>query len=138
MYRQKLHYFDYQFNDAELIEEFEKFINNNMKSLFSHAERMGKQIKVPWNLARSTIMEGGAYNKTFKKIVNTTIQQSSNYSTHKERHEQYIFAVIISESNHITAVKNRLEKYLQELSQEAYTWNKVYYGNYLERTFNVW
>lgn len=138
-YRQKLHYFDYKFDNEELIEQFETFIDNNMKEFFTEAESLGVKITVPWNLARSTINEGGNFNKVFKSLANTFAMQSSNNSRYKDRHQQFIFVVILDETRHmgLQALVNKINKYLQELSADSFTWNKVYYGNYLERTYNV-
>lgn len=135
-YQQQLHYFEYKFNDEKLIKEFEEFIQNNLSQVFSQAYDKSERISVPYNLAKSVINEGGAYNRRLTSLVNT-LQMRSPHPNYKDGHQQSIFAVIVHESKTMQGLMSKLDKYQQELSENSYQWNKVFYGNYLERTYTI-
>lgn len=137
MYRQKLHFFNYPKGATdEEIQSFETFITENVPEVFSEVERAGFQITIPYIRMQSVAKDtgkGGADRQLFKTIANTISMQASNNSPYKKTHQQKIFYTILKESKtYLTLIKN-LKDYLKELQRELYTWNRVWYGTYLEQ-----
>lgn len=137
MYRQRLHYFDFQGMDEQLVKDFETFVIRNLKPFFDNLDMMGKKLKLPWTYVTNILREGSKNQQLLKSLANTIDMRSSNNSKYKDIHQQYIFYVILYESNSIQALLKKIDIYLSELTKESFTWNKVYYGNYRERTFSV-
>jgi len=137
MYYQQLNYFNYQFDDMELMQKFEEYILTNVNEIFTDAEFFTKKLRVTYTEARSVVNDTGSYRTTLQAIVNTLNMQANNKSKYKEMHESLILAVNLYETNTFQGLMNKLRKYLSELVQYGYQWNVVYYTNYFERSASI-
>lgn|SRR5699024_6212960 len=133
MYRQRLHYFDYKFTDETLMYNFENFIYNNVKELFSNAEYLNTRISVSYVQAKAITNKQGAYVETLKSLANTIHMDSSNTSQgyrRKNYHQQAIFSVILTEATSFQKLINLIDEYLANLVKGSFEWNVVYYSYY--------
>lgn len=136
MYRQRLHYFSYNFDDEELVEQFETFIERNLKEFFTNAEELGVLITVPWARAKS-VVNGTGDAQRLKELANTISMAGTSYknSNLKELHETYIHMEMLKGTTSFEKLMSEIAKYQQILSKESYKWNVVYYSEYLDGTF---
>lgn len=141
-YNQRLHNFEYTSKDYQLIEQFEKRIEENYSTFFDVLKQTLKKIKVNDTNLRSALR--GKDRDRLNRLKETFTQQSSNNSQYKNRHQMKIFTIILTDKaknpktgtfRTVTTwqmLMNAIDDYLQLLQEELFTWNAVYYGNYQE------
>lgn len=141
-YRQELNYFTYAFkghDQEDTMKSFESFIQRNLSEFFSVAEELNVNIKVSYADARSVIKLGGKDRNVLQSLTNTLGTQASNKSGYRDIHQQYIFAIILSQARNTTFRKliDLIKEYIERLEKNDFEWNIVYYAYYDEMSSSV-
>ena len=120
-------YFDFNFTDDQLVEQFQDFLNsNNLDPLFTDAYRTGN-ITVPWSMVRSAVNPGGAYNRDLTKLGDYITWDSNN-----KAYEMAMFKIIYNArtmKNFMQRVRavNRLIETEIQMDHQFNRWNIVFY-----------
>lgn len=146
MYRQRLHYFEYEFTEDRdrLMAEFERFIGINIPEFFSSAEELGVRIKVPYSMAKSVTNKQGKSVETLKSLSNLIGMESMNRPNKdggqydmKPYHQQVIFDTILKKSTSFQKMINLIDEYVANATKSGYEWNVVYYDYYQDSARSV-
>lgn len=132
-YRQRISSFNYLTQDTNLIKDFEDMLIPDWKLLIDKMESINTSINVGMIDMQSIANPNGAMRSLVKDLSSSFDRPATNDSKYRDTHESHILTIIAYESKNLKSLLSKLKKYLQELKDFDYKWNKVYYTNYEHR-----
>lgn len=126
-------FFNYRFTDEQLRRDFERFIENNVQSIFSDTRAMTKNYTISYVQAKSVVNMGGKIRDTLQDVANEITVPSSNNSAFAPIHIASTLTTIHGMSNgSFQKLINNLRSLMRVLEQENYRYNVVWYSNYFD------
>lgn len=126
-------HFEYRFTDEQLRRDFERFIDNNLQTLFSDGRAMNKNYTISYVQAKSVVNMGGRIRYTLQEVANEIQVPSSNNSAFARLHIANTLATIHGEANgSFQKLVNLLRGLIRTITEENYRYNVVWYSKYYD------
>lgn len=126
-------HFDYRFTDEQLRRDFERFIQNNVQTIFSDSRSMTKNYTISYVQAKSVVNMSGKIRKTLQEVANEIRVPSSNHSPFANIHIATTLTTIHGIANgNFQKLINELRSLINSLNEYNHKYNVVWYSKYFD------